>query len=413
MKKSDKAPKQVPQQNTAPSVTINAGKSHTPESSTTTNASANAPKSTQATQTAQNTQNTADISALRAQIDSIDEKILALLNDRLDVVEQVGLTKRKNNANIYRPERELEIINRLSTLPSKHLKKPAIEAIFQEIFAISRNLELPEKVAYLGPIGSYTHQAAQDRFGVMSEYLPINTISAVFRVLESKQAKYGVIPIENNTNGIVGECIDNLANSSLKIVAEITLSIHLSFASSCEHLGAIKRIYSKDIAFGQCDAFLSAHNLLSIEQIPTDSTAKAAQFAKADSQSGAICSSIAAKIYNLPIMFSDVENYRGNKTRFVVVSDFTNTPSGNDKTSLFATLKGFDRAGTLLAFLERFSRAGINLTKIDSRPIRSREDFQSGFYVDFDGPRDDAKVKAIFDEYGEQLKWLGSYPKTS
>ena len=137
-------------------------------------------------------------------------------------------------------ERELAIIDRLSSLPAKHLSKDAIEAIYQEIFAISRNLELPEKVAYLGPVGSYTHQAAESRFGAMSEYLPINTISAVFNALESKQARYGVVPIENNTNGIVGECIDNLANSSVKIIAEIILPIHLSFASQCEHLSQIR-----------------------------------------------------------------------------------------------------------------------------------------------------------------------------
>lgn len=347
---------------------------------------------------------------LRARIDTIDEQIFSLLDSRLEIVTQIGKTKLQNNSSIYRPERERAIVERLSTIPAKHLSRDAIEAIYQEIFAISRNLELPEKIAYLGPIGSYTHQAAESRFGAMSEYLPINTISAVFSTLESKQARYGVVPIENNTNGIVGECIDNLANSSLKIVAEIIMPIHLSFATECEHVGEIERIYSKDIAFGQCSKFLHAHNLLNIPQIPVESTAKAAQLAKQDKKSAAICSHIAAKLYALPLMFSDVQDHLGNQTRFVILSDFHNAPSGQDKTSIFARLQGFERAGTLLRFLESFSRAQINLTKIDSRPIRSKNSFESGFYVDFLGHRDDEKIARIFAEWGEQIKWLGSYP---
>ena len=347
---------------------------------------------------------------LRGRIDIIDEQILALLDSRLEIVAQIGKTKLKHKSNIYRPERERAIIERLCALESKHLTQDAIEAIYQEIFAISRNLELPEKIAYLGPVGSYTHQAAESRFGAMSEYLPINTISAVFSALESKQARYGVVPIENNTNGIVGECIDNLANSSLKIVSEIIMPIHLSFATECEHVSEIERIYSKDIAFGQCNAFLQAHNLLNTQQIPVESTAKAAQLAKEDKKAAAICSHIAAKLYALPLMFSDVQDHLGNQTRFVILSDFHNAPSGNDKTSIFARLQGFEKAGTLLRFLESFSRAHINLTKIDSRPIRSKNSFDSGFYVDFLGHRDDEKIAQIFDEWGEQIKWLGSYP---
>ena len=357
-----------------------------------------------------------NLQSLRTQIDKIDEQILDLLESRLSIVKKIGENKLKNNASIYRPEREREIIKRLSAKPLKYLNINAIEAIYHEIFAISRNLELPQKVAYLGPLGSYTHQAAALRFGALSEYLPINTISAIFKALQSNQAKYAVVPIENNTNGIVGETIDNLANhtnSAQKIIAEIILPIHHSFASLSENLGDIKRIYSKDIAFGQCDNFLNAHNLLALEQIPTESTAKAAQLAKADKQSAAICSSIAAKIYEIPIMFENVQNHSGNKTRFVIVSDFCNAKSGNDKTSIFATLKGFEQSGTLLRFLQDFEDAKINLTKIDSRPIRVKSggDFSSGFYIDFDGHRDDTKVAKILSKWGEQVKWLGSYPK--
>ena len=351
-----------------------------------------------------------DLEHLRIKIDNIDEQILDLLNQRLEVVREIGITKHKNKSSIYRPEREKQIIYRLSKMPSKYLDIKAIEAIYQEIFAISRNLEMPEKVAYLGPLGSYTHQAAEESFGAMSEYLSINTISAVFKTLESKQAKYGVVPIENNTNGIVGECIDNLANSDLKIISEIILPIHHSFASHCEHLGQVKRIYSKDIAFGQCSNFLSAYNLLGIEQIPVESTAKAAQLANKDKSSATICSKIAAKIYGLPVMFDNIQDFDDNKTRFVVVSDFSVAPSGRDKTSVFATPSGFDKPGALLELLQDFKEAKINLLKLDSRPIRANSDFSFGFYIDFDGHIQDKHIAKLFEKRANHLKWLGSYP---
>lgn len=345
----------------------------------------------------------------RKKIDAIDDEIFELLNKRLEIVAQIGKEKIKSKTSIYRPEREKQIIERLLKRHSIYLNKKAIEAIYQEIFAISRNLELPEKVAYLGPLGSYTHQAAEDRFGALSEYLPMSNISSVFKAVELKQAKYGVIPLENNTNGMVGDTIDLLATSELKIIAEIILPIHHSFASECEHLSEVKKIYSKDIAFGQCKRFLESHQLQEVITIPVDSTAKAAQMAKADKNSAAICSKIAGKLYHLPIMFDNIEDSGKNKTRFVCISDFTNAKSGHDKTSIFASLVDFDKSGTLLDLLKDFASAGINLTKIDSRPIRTKSDFSFGFYVDFEGHREDETIKKLFEKRKNELKWLGSY----
>lgn len=346
---------------------------------------------------------------LREQIDAIDDGIFELLQKRMALVAEVGALKHKQGGAIYRPEREKEIIERLGKAKSKYLDIRAIEAIYQEIFAISRNLELPEKVAFLGPIGSYTHQAAEERFGAMSEYIPLNTISAVFEALSHKRVKYGVIPLENNTNGMVGESIDLLARYDFKIIAEVILPIHHSFLSSCEHLGEIEKIFSKDIAFGQCQKFLNAHNLHHIEQIPTDSTARAVQLAANSPHSAAIGSKIAGKLYNLPLMFEHIEDTQHNKTRFVIVSDFSNAPSGNDKTSLFVNLKRKDEVGDLFRLLGDFEKEGINLTKIDSRPVRDNGDFKMGFFIDCQGHYEDEPLQRLFAKRGEEIKWLGSY----
>ncbi len=345
---------------------------------------------------------------LRKRIDSIDDQILELLNERMEVVKKVGELKNRSNAPIYRPERELQILSRLKSKNKGPLTESAIEAIFLEIFAVSRNLERPERVAYLGPEGSFTHQAAESRFGGMSEYLPLNSISAVFKELEFKRAKYGVVPIENSIDGVVGETLDLLGKSDLKIVAEIYMPIHHSFASLEEDLGAIKRIYSKDIAFGQCRNFLIEHGLDEAEWIPVESTAKAAKMASKEPGSAAICSSIAAKLYNLPVLFENIEDFSNNTTRFIVLSDFKNQPSGADKTSILAKLT--DKPGALYEFLKDFYEEKINLTKIESRPAQYR-DFNYWFYIDFDGHIDEEHVQRVLNKHRSQIKWLGSYAK--
>ena len=358
---------------------------------------------------------------LRDNIDSVDDEILKALQRRMELVAQIGEVKLQQGGAIYRPEREREILNRLAHKNATQSDKApllnalAIEAIYHEIFATSRNLELPQKVAFLGPIGSYTHQAAQDRFGAMSEYIPLSTISAIFDALSHKRVKYGVLPLENNTNGMVGESIDLLATHEFKIIAEIVLPIHHSFLSTCEHLDMVEKIFSKDIAFGQCQKFLSAHNLSHIEQIPTDSTARAAQLAAQTPRSAAIGSRIAGKLYNLPLMFENIQDSEHNKTRFVIVSDFANAPSGRDKTSLFVNLKGAEEVGSLYGLLGDFKKEGINLSKISSRPIRTKpsasEDggFKMGFFIDCEGHYNDSAIQNLIAKRGDEIKWLGSY----
>ena len=349
-----------------------------------------------------------NIETCRKEIDALDDQILSLLNNRMEIVKAIGRLKQTTGTAIYRPEREKEILDRLKALNQGALNAEAIEAIFLEVFAVSRNLEFPEKVAYLGPEGSYTHQVAESRFGAMGSYIGVCSIEAVFHVLENKEAKYGVVPVENNTEGAVGTTLDCLGKFNAKIVAEIYMDIHHSFATVCEDIKQIKRIYSHPQGYNQCRRFLEEHMLLGIEFIPTKSTAEAAQKAILDPQSAAICSHIAAKLVNLPVLFGKIEDNMANQTRFLILSDFKNKKGITNKTSILA--KTDDKPGGLVEFLQTFQAQKVNLTKIESRPTKEKG-FQSIFYMDFEGHIDDENVQRVIEENKERydIKWLGSY----
>ena len=343
---------------------------------------------------------------LRDTLDNIDNEILNLLNKRMETVHKVGVLKAQSGGAIYRPEREKSIIDRLENLSLQNngsLNRVAIEALFLEIFAISRNLELPENIAYLGPEGSFTHQAAESRFGAMSAYLSIGSITGVFREVANGKAKFGVIPIENSSNGIVSDTITCFGESNLKIIAEVLVDIHHTLATCVDNVKDIKKIYSKDIAFDQCHRFLEDLGLDEVELIPVDSTAKAAKLAVKEPNSAAICSHVGAKMYNLPILFENIEDKGNNKTRFLIVSNFENGKSGDDKTSLLVQLS--NEAGALVNFLNDFDKANINLTKIKSHIVEGK----STFFIEFNAHKDDKKVTEIFEKHKEEIKFLGSY----
>lgn len=348
----------------------------------------------------------------RNAIDSLDTQILRLINERMQVVHRVGEIKNASGAAIYRPEREKAIIDRLNAVNTEDeglLNRDAIEAIYLELFAVSRNLERAERVSFLGPDGSFTHQAAESRFGAMSEYLPKSSIYSVFKSLETKRAKYGVVPVENSNDGIVGETLDLLATSDVKIVAELTIPIHMTLASLSFDKTKITKIYSKDKGFGQCREFLIEHGLNDVEQIPVESTAKAAMLAAEDETAAAICSHIAAKLYKVPTMFENIEDSASNRTRFLVLSDFKNLPSNDTKTSILVKLKNGDKPGALVNFLQDLYAANINMRKIESRPSKDESVYKYMFFIDFDGHFDDENIKKVMDQHSEDIKWLGSY----
>ena len=350
----------------------------------------------------------------RVAIDAIDNEMLELLNRRMEVVERVGEIKHNVGGAIYRPEREKAIIQRLSNMSKESgglLNQSAIEAIFLEVFAVSRNLELPERIAYLGPEGTFTHQAAESRFGAMSDYLSLGSIHSVFRTLEAGRAKFGVVPIENSKDGIVGETLDLLAKSPVKIVAELYMPIHASFATKATKLEDITKIYSKDKGFGQCREFLQEHGFVNVEQIPVESTAKAAILAAEDPHAAAICSHIAAKLYNVPTMFENIEDEHDSSTRFIILSDFKNAPSEHDKTSILVKLHDAQEPGSLVHFLQDFDKENINLSKIESRPSNDKSGFGYWFYIDFYGHIDEQRIQNVLSKHDGEVTWLGSYVK--
>jgi chorismate mutase/prephenate dehydratase len=342
---------------------------------------------------------------LRVKIDTIDDTLLKLYNERMELVHQVGELKNTTGAPIYRPEREQAILNRLKGQNKGKLTDAAIDALFLEMFAVARNLELPEAIAYLGPEASFTHQAAESKFGAMSAYLPMASIQGIFREVDKGTAKFGVIPIENSSNGIVSDTISCLDEYNLKIIAEVMIDVHLAFATLNEDIKKITKIYSKDIAFGQCRNFLADLGFDDVELIPVESTAKAAKLALKDETAAALCPSVAAKINNLPVRFENIEDNTNNRTRFFIISNFENAASGNDKTSLLVKLS--NKPGSLVDFLNHFEKAEVNLSKIKSHIVEG----ESIFFIEFYGHKDDVNVKPILEKMKNEIKVLGSYVK--
>ncbi len=350
------------------------------------------------------------IEKIRQQIDDIDNQLLEFFNKRMELVREVGHLKRQQNAVIYRPEREKAILDRLNERNKGLLSAKAIESLFTEIFAVSRHFELPERVAYLGPEGSFTHQAAESRFGGISDYVPLSSIQAVFESVITNRTRFGVVPIENNREGSVGESIDLLGTSDVKIVAEIPMNIHFAFASEEDRIQNINRIYSKDIAFRQCSQFVQEYFDGKVELIPVASTSKAAELAKKEPRSAAICSHIGARLHGLPVLFDNIEDSELNRTRFLIISkDFENQRGAQNKTSIIA--KVTDKAGSLATILQDFSIARINLCKVDSRPSKEDGDFKYWFLIDFEGHFQDANAQYVLEKNKEQIKILGSYVK--
>lgn len=354
-----------------------------------------------------------NLEELRSGINGIDSQLLSLLNERMDLVKKVGELKHRTNTVIYRPEREKEIITRLVQENKGILNQKAIEAIFLEIFATARNIELPEKIAYMGPKGSFTHQAAESRFGALGDYIMLPSIKSVFEAVDTERVRFGVIPIENNQAGIVYETVDLLNEMDVSIVAELKLSIHFALASVADKLSHVKRIYSKDIAFRQCRGFLNKYfEQQEVEEIQVESTSKAAKMAFEDPESAAICSEIAAKLFGLPMVFQNIEDNSNNRTRFYILSkNFENQPTDNDKTTLIARLQNTESSGVLADFLNEFKKNDINITKIESRPYKGSEEFNFWFFIEVMGNRKEKNLAEVLNKYGKDIKVLGSYVK--
>jgi chorismate mutase / prephenate dehydratase len=350
---------------------------------------------------------------VRKQIDSLDQKILALLNDRAKASREIGKLKMKGGQGVYAPHREKEILTRLKQLNKGPLTPEAIDAIYREVMSFSISLEKKVAIAYLGPAVTYTHQAAQKKFGSSVEYTPCSSISDVFREVESGSCDYGVVPIENSTEGAVNHTLDLFIDSPLKIYAEVFLSIHHALMSHGTPIKAITQVYSKDQVFGQCRQWIE-QNLHGVELRETASTAEAAQIVANDSNNAGlacIASKIAADEYGLKVLASSIEDNPNNTTRFLVIARDEAKPTKNDKTSIVFEVK--DRSGALHDILVPFKKAKINLTKIESRPSKKKV-WSYFFFVDIEGHHDEPRLKKaldVLDRHCTFLKVLGSYPK--
>lgn len=348
---------------------------------------------------------------LRGKIDRIDRKLLKLLNERSRVALDVGHIKRETKKEIYAPHREKELIEGLLKANKGPFPDHALSAVFREIMSASRSLQSPLKVAYFGPAGSFTNLAAIKQFGRSTELIPEGYISKVFQSVEQQHADFGVVPIENSTEGIVGATLDCFVDSPLHISGEITLPIshHLMGRGS---LKSIRKIYSHPQAIAQCRSWLE-QNLPNVPVIEADSTARAAERSGEDEDAAAIASEYAAEVYGLKVLKRNIEDNPSNMTRFWVIARKSPPRSGHDKTSILFSVK--DEIGILYKMLEPFSKNHINLTKIESRPIKKKA-WEYVFFLDMDGHADDRKVRDAVRSLERRcrfLKILGSYPKAA
>lgn len=351
-----------------------------------------------------------ELDRLRKNIDMIDDEVLALLNRRAEVVIEVGNIKRTQKSRFYKPDRERQILERLTTQNKGPFPNDALKAIYREILSASVSLEEPLKVSCLGPLGTFTHLAALRHFGSSSAFVPVDSIKKVFENVESGKADYGVVPIENSTEGVVSYTLDMFMDSDLMVSAEIILEISQNLLSSQTDKRKIKRIYSHPQPYAQCRRWLES-NMSCVPVIESTSTARAAELASKDKESAAIASEIAARMYNLRILEKNIEDSRHNITRFLVISKELHPRTGKDKTSIMFSIK--DRPGSLYSILLPFKRAKINLTKIESRPSK-RKAWEYIFFVDMEGHIEDKKVRKAIESLKEgclYLKILGSYPQ--
>lgn len=352
-----------------------------------------------------------NIDELRHKIDELDQKIIALLNERATLAQQIGKIKQSTQSPFYVPEREKAVLDKLVQINTGPLNERAIRSIYREIMSAIRSLEKPTSVAFLGPKDTFSHMAALRVFGASAEYHPLPSFADVFTEVERKRIDYGVVPIESSTGGSVSDTLDLFINSNLKIINEVLLHITQNLLANCP-LDQIRRVYSKDNALLQCRNWLRA-NLPGVELIEVSSTAEAARRASQEPQTAAIASKLAAQTYNLDIVAERIEDTPHNYTRFVVLGHQIVQPTGDDKTSLLVAIK--DKPGALYNFLMPFAQAGVNLTRIESRPSREKP-WEYVFFIDFLGHIQDEKIQKVLDEVSDRarnLKILGSFPRAT
>ena len=337
------------------------------------------------------------------------ETLVNLLNERADCVHVVGDIKKKENLQIYAPEREESLLRKLSDLSDGEIPEKSIRAIYREIMSAALALEDDLKIAYLGPEGTWTHQAAISKFGHSVEYIPQANFADVFECVTRSEASYGVVPIENSTEGAVAHTLDLFVDSPLKICSQILMRIENGLMANISR-DAIKTLYSHPQVFGQCRNWI-LKNLPQADWVEVSSTTKAAKIAAERSHEGAAAMGgpLAAQMHNLTMLDAGIQDNSNNTTRFLVIGEKTCPPTGNDRTSLLFSVK--DEPGSLVKALQSFEEQSINMSKIESRPSKRRE-WEYFFYVDIAAHAEDEKVLRALSQLSNHcsmIKILGSY----
>ena len=352
------------------------------------------------------------LNAIRERIDSIDEQIQDLINARAAAAAEVAHIKQQSGgeALYYRPEREAQVLRRVKERNKGPLDAEEMARLFREIMSACLALEYPLKIAFLGPEGTFTQAAALKHFGHSVTTMPLGSISDVFQEVEAGNCQYGVVPVENSTEGVISHTLDMFFTSPLQICGEVTLRIHHNLLSNAPSLDAIEKLYSHQQSLAQCRGWLDRH-LPNVERIAVGSNAEAAAIAREDPKAAAIASETAGEIYNLGVLAHNIEDEPGNTTRFLIIGRQEVPPSGEDKTSLLISTK--NEAGGLHRLLEPLARHGVSMTRIESRPSR-RGMWDYVFFIDVDGHKDEphvAKALAALEKQAGMYKVLGSYPK--
>lgn len=355
-----------------------------------------------------------DLTPFREKIDIIDRQMVELINQRLCLAAEIGKAKRSTGGKIYVAEREAEVLGKITSLNKGPIKNDALKAIYAEIMSAAIALEKPMLIAYLGPEATNSHQAAIKKFGSSVDYHAMSTFADIFTAVDKQEADYGIIPIENSTDGSVRDALDQFVASDLKIVAQLYLEISYCLITN-EQLDDIKKVYSKDQALAQCRLWLQRH-LPHAELCDAPSTARAVQIASEEPGAAAVANELASVRYGVPVLARNIEDRASNMTRFFVIGREPSGPvgGGRDMTSLLVSLdeSAALHSGTLMKMVEPLSRRGINLTKIESRPSR-RKAWDYYFYIDVGGHFEDPALReavAEMRQYCTMVKWLGSYP---
>jgi chorismate mutase / prephenate dehydratase len=355
-----------------------------------------------------------DLNSIRAHIDAIDARIHELLNERARFAQQVGISKSASGkaVDFYRPEREAQVLRKALERNRGPLRNEEIARLFREIMSACLAQQEPLKVAFLGPEGTFTQAAVLKHFGSSVRALPLPAIDEVFREVEGGIADFGVVPIENSSEGTVNHTLDMFLGSALKICGEVELRVQHHLLGRMTALGGVKRVCAHAQALAQCRGWLDEH-LPEPERVPVSSNAEGARRARDERGTAAIASRAAAEIYGLNLLAEEIEDHSDNTTRFLVIGRKLFTPSGADRTTLLVSASGTDDPGALFRLLEPFAEHRINMTRIESRPSRKRK-WDYVFFIDVEGHVSDpplAQALASLEARASLFKVLGSYPR--